>query len=316
MPFARFDPKIETNSPILLDSKKSLLRSKIFDNFDSLLLGLIINKDKMVGSVHRIMLYVSVFFCCAVSALSVASGDAKFFEEANTSSSQSQPENSPFTAMLMEIILGMLLITFTPVFLWLAEAQVVRFEIIIRRCQLATRPIKNINKILRNYDSRPVYVKGKTRAEKDALDMELGYHAPGKVVRLERIVEMFQWSEIKEKDNDGNEVFSYTKNWLDVDTDSYLFHDSASHRNPPRHPAVYSAIFNSPQVLVGAFLLNPTQVSMLTDWRPCPITSVPPSFPRDMYVYSPKAEFGFLVCGGSIENPHIGTVRIKYNVVS
>lgn len=224
-------------------------------------------------------------------------------------------EKDPLTAMLLDIVVGVLLVTFAPVFLWFAEAQVVNYETIIRRCQLATRSVKNINKIMRDYESRPVYVKGYTRAERDAVDTDLGYHAAGKVARLERVVEMFQWSEIKGKDNTGNETVSYSKSWLDIDVNSHDFKEASHHRNPPRHPAVYSTTFDSKQVLVGAFLLNPTQVSMLSKWQPCPVTAVPASLPRDMYMFSPKSEVGFLVFGGSIENPHIGTVRIRYNVV-
>eukprot|EP01032_Pedospumella_encystans_P017939 gene17939-20433_t len=217
--------------------------------------------------------------------------------------------------MLLDIVLGTLLVTFTPVFLWFAEAQVVNYETIIRRCQLATRPVKNINKVQRNYESRPVYVKGLTRVERDAVDMELGYHAHGKAARLERIVEMYQWCESVAKDSSGNETVSYSKSWMDIDANSLAFKEPAHHRNPPRRPAVYSTTMNSEQVLIGAYLLNVIQVNMLQKWEPCPISAVPASLPRELYVYSPKSEGGCLVFGGSLENPHVGTVRIRYNIV-
>lgn len=265
-------------------------------------------------SIFRALLVVGATLFLVAGEVVIGEHD----ESANvmqTSSSSGEHEDTSFTAMLIDIIVGILLVTFTPVFLWFAEAQVVNYETIIRRCQLATRPIKNINKVQRNYESRPVYVKGLTRVERDAVDVELGYHAHGKAARLERIVEMYQWTESVDKDSSGNETVSYTKNWLDVDANSAAFKEPTHHRNPPRRPAVYSTTINSEQVLVGAYLLSPAQVCMLSKWQPCPISAVPASLPRELYVYSPKSEGGFLVFGGTMENPHVGTVRIRYNIV-
>jgi len=241
---------------------------------------------------------------------------------------------------IAEVICGLLLIIIVPVFLWLTEKKVVRYDMMINRCQIAVREVPNSAVVSRRYESRPVMVKGSTRVDDRngvLRDEVFGFTPEVSSVRLRRTVEMYQWVEDKEE-QDSRTVYSYRKEWLEIDTDSDSFRDP-SYANPPRQPCVYSTVFNAESVYIGAYRLLDLQVSKLHRFRPCTLPCIPSSalvgYPHlsphiekasrsHMELFSAGSELSlpswggtceYLVFNGTISNPQIGTIRVSYDAV-
>jgi len=203
----------------------------------------------------------------------------------------------------------------------------VQFEKVIRRCQLATRCVKDIFVVDKFSENRPICVQGKSSTEASAMDSEIGYSPPVCAVRLSRTVEMYQWVEIKNKD-----VVRYEKEWREMDVDSMGFRESYSHRNPMRTPSLHSKTYNSDAVFIGAYKLNQTQVGMMQKWESCLMSEIPEQFLRS--ANPPTIHNGCLIFMNSIADndrsakhvgndgdlnmssfPQIGTVRVKYTLI-
>jgi hypothetical protein len=236
-----------------------------------------------------------------------------------------------------KVVVGLILMIFTPCFLWMSEKQLVKYERLVSRCQIAVKEVKNPFIVLRKYQSLPVLVKGNTTARDfcgQVRDSELGYLPEMPAVRLKRVVEMYQWVESK-KEEDKRTIYSYHKEWSQTDIDSESFVDSG-HWNPHRQPNTYSTVVNADVVKIGAYTLIERQVVMMTNWLASPLRAIPsaaltgyshlhphleqPQSPLKCPGRAPdsgEAEkgFGYLVFGGSISNPSVGTVRVRYEVI-
>lgn len=241
-----------------------------------------------------------------------------------------------------DVIIGCILWIFLPWFLWNIERSVVRYQMLIKQCQWLTYEVKNCEVINESLEGRPILVKGLTAVDETfgvVRDLELNYQPHYNVIRLKRTVEMYQWVErVQEEDEETR--YSYEKGWYEHDFDSRDFQDSSFH-NPPRQPNIYSSVINSEAVYVGAYSLSSQQVDRLRDWKPCPIPAIPGSaytgyhhlFPRierssSMPLTSTKgtsqnsshpASDGYvdylLFNGGTLHCPDIGTVRVSYQCV-
>lgn len=263
------------------------------------------NKPKMRATLQILLLSVLV-------GVIVGINEAEVTEKASGSSE----DDNTFAKMVLDVVVGTMLVIFTPVFLWFAETQVVKYETIVRRCQLATRQVKDTSVVRKGLNSRPVFVQGKTHVTKGAaVDSELAFAPSTTAARLERTVEMYQWIEDKSKDSNGNETVTYKKCWIELDIPSNAFRHSEQHRNPTRVPSLYSTVIDASQVQIGEYVLSSAQVHMLVDWQPSPVRSVPAALPRDLHAVSPAVESGYLVFNGNLAEPRVGTVRVSYRVV-
>jgi hypothetical protein len=228
-----------------------------------------------------------------------------------------------------DVLVGVILLIFIPFFLWMIERQVVRYQLLISRCQSATREVHDPFVIKSSYQGRPILVKGLTAIDESShgvvRDSELGYQPDGGVVRLRRTVEMYQWVEQVQEDDDQTR-YSYDKGWYEEEIDSESFRDSSYH-NPSRQPHISSLTKSAEAVYLGAYLLSSAQVERLQEWKPCPIPAIPSStyssyhhlFPRIERSSSTK-EGGYvdylLFNGGTLHSPEIGTVRVSYQLIS
>jgi hypothetical protein len=230
--------------------------------------------------------------------------------------SHDEETEGSFVGLLIDIVVGLFLVTFTPAFLWMVEAQVVNYEMIIRRCQIATRKVKDVNEVRICYESRPVHLVGVTRVEPRFAveDNDLCVVPVKPSARLERTVEMFQWVEEK-KDSGSEETYEYYLKWDSADNLSSGFQESQTHWNPPRMPSLYSTTINAPTVNVGAYILCTAQVNMLSNWKRFAISDVPRGLPAELSQLEPTVQQGYLVFNGSLTTPAVGTVRVSYRVV-
>lgn len=242
----------------------------------------------------------------------------------------------------IEVIIGLILIFFIPFIIWTIEKQVVKYEMMINRCYLATREIFDPFQIKYNYEGRPILVKGLTAIDETigvVRDTDLGYQPINATVRLKRKVEMFQWIEHTQEEDDKT-TYTYETGWYEHDYHSTSFRDQ-SHINPSRQPNLYSQTINAERVYVGSYLLSTEQVNMLNEWQNCPIPSLPSATYSSYHNLMPRIEKystgyssyqkGFtstyddtlnndkdyiVFNHGSLQSPEIGTVRISYEWIS
>ena len=125
---------------------------------------------------------------------------------------------------------------------------------------------------------------------------------------LERIVEMYQWNEDSDTDDEGTTHYTYKKEWSESLINSSDFHQSG-HDNPTVKP-YESEKYTSDDVKVGAFSLTSKQIDML---------STDGSYTN--FNNETVTELGYSIAGTyvtnskDLNNPEVGDVRIsfKYN---
>jgi hypothetical protein len=240
-----------------------------------------------------------------------------------------------------DVIIGFILLIFLPWFLWNIERSVVRYQMLIKQCQFLTYEVKNSEVINESLEGRPILVKGLTAIDETfgvVRDLELNYQPQYSVIRLKRVVEMYQWVEQVQEDDEETR-YSYEKGWYEHDVDSANFQDSSSHHNPPRQPTIYSSVINAEAVYVGAYSLSSQQVDRLRDWKLCPIPAIPGSAYTNYHHLFPRIERSsskplssktpsnsshpapdgyvdyLLFNSGTLHSPDVGTVRVSYQCV-
>ncbi len=235
---------------------------------------------------------------------------------------------------------GIFLICFTTMMMWMIERQAVKFAMILSRCQVATRALKNIDVVNKNFEKRSILVKGQSAVQGDKdianMDKDTGFIADskskGNVVRQRRTVEMYQWVETehrkKEKGKTDVVTYSYKKEWSQSYHDSSRFHEYG-HINPPKNPNLESRISNA-TTYIGAYNLSERQVNMMQAFEPVELSSCPfkeVNLVKDKSLnnvpfFQSKDNISYIVYRGNtcernsdINNPDIGLVRINYDCI-
>jgi hypothetical protein len=140
-----------------------------------------------------------------------------------------------------------------------------------------------------------------------------GLHSES-VLRSRRRVEMYQW--LEERSDTAADGYSYHLGWSERWTSSAAFHRPVDHINPLM--PMYSKISDSPDIKIGNYRVDPCIIDKMTDFRPVPITRVPPHprYPSPFYPARPEqAANGSYYIGWDPQNPHLGDVRIFNDVI-
>lgn len=155
-------------------------------------------------------------------------------------------------------------------------------------------------------EGKLVAVSGKLINDAELVDDK--FNITIKTPLMKRIVEVFQWEEKEESDDNDNKRYIYSKVWSDDLIDSSEFHD-AGHDNPA-NKLYDNKTFTSDDVKVGAFSLTNAQINKLStkgsfnDFNEESISSL-----------SLKTSGSYITNSDDIDNPKVGDVRIsfKYN---
>lgn len=123
--------------------------------------------------------------------------------------------------------------------------------------------------------------------------------------KMRRIVEVYQWEEDSDTDEDGNTTYQYQKVWKDEIIDSTDFHQSG-HDNP-KQMQYQNEVYKSNNVKVGAFTLSPDQVDRLST------NATYNSFNEEVASQlGLKIASDYLTSSVDINNPQIGDMRISF----
>jgi hypothetical protein len=226
--------------------------------------------------------------------------------------------------------------------MWMIEQQAVKFAVIIGRCQTACRIIKDIATVNRNYNNRCIMVKGTTSVHNDGAkanaDADTGFVADvkshGNLVRLKRLVEMYQWVEKEHREKRKNKpdliTYTYSMKWSEMHHDSNRFHNAGkdTHINPPMIPNLESKTQNA-EAFVGGYKLSDAQVNMLSDFKTVELSTCPFS-EKDLkehgtrtanfqtsdgvsYIVYRAPELNSPNC--TLEKPEVGLVRVSFGAI-
>lgn len=156
-------------------------------------------------------------------------------------------------------------------------------------------------------DGRLVHVAAEARPSGIVEDPVFGL---GDVaLRLDRIVEMYQWREHTQGAGD-NRTTRYEKVWAEGRIPSERFRERVGRSNPPA-PPYQSARFQPPEVAIGAYGLTPALVDLLPADR---AIAVPRG--RELFVRGGVlAGDGTGFFSGDPRRPEIGDVRVRFRVV-
>lgn len=159
------------------------------------------------------------------------------------------------------------------------------------------------DKINPKNEGKLIATHGVLTNEKELTDETFGVTI--KTPILKRVVEVYQWVEESNNDDDGNTTYSYKKEWSDDLIDSSEFHN-AGHDNP-KEKKYEDKTFTSDDVKVGKFSLSSEQIEKLstkgeyTDFNQ-----------EKADESSLKISSKYLTNSEDLENPQIGDIRISF----
>lgn len=123
---------------------------------------------------------------------------------------------------------------------------------------------------------------------------------------LQRVVEMFQWHEIKV----GGDI-SYQLDWIDHSVDWHHFDHPGGHANP-RHFPFHGATFVAPEVRLDGFRLSAAMVRALPGFEACDpdLSRLPPNLEASFHTYH-----GALVSSADPGSPRLGDLRVSWQCI-
>lgn len=161
----------------------------------------------------------------------------------------------------------------------------------------------NKNNVDTNNNGKLVLLRGKINESENYLSDPL-FNINTKATKLYRNVEIYQWVEIEEKDENGKTVYRYEKKWSNeiIKSNKYKKHKNEN----PTKKVIKSQYFNHDTLTIGEYVLSKQQMKDL----PCHI--------RLRLGNNNISPEGFTIFDNYFtnsinpENPEIGDYRISY----
>ena len=214
---------------------------------------------------------------------------------------------------VLGLLVGVVLLILSVILLWANEGRAVSA---LRALQSGARQLVEANPAAIDpaLDGKLVHLSGRMDTAAPARDPVFEVSAPG-VLRLKRVVEMYQWTESKStqthKNLGGSETkettYTYTRQWSQEAVDSSRFHEANGHRNPSM--PVHSQTTDSTGVTLGPYRIEPALLDRVGGFEPFALpntTAAPPDYRKDANGFYRGQDSGA---------PAIGDVRVSYQAV-
>ena len=121
---------------------------------------------------------------------------------------------------------------------------------------------------------------------------------------LKRVVEMYQWVEESETDDNDKTIYTYKKEWSESLIDSSEFNQSG-HDNP-EYMKYESEYFAADKVLIGAFELTESQKEKMTPSKKLSLED------KSISVESYTIQNNYFTTATDIATPNVGDIRVSY----
>lgn len=157
-----------------------------------------------------------------------------------------------------------------------------------------------------------IHLVGELNTDKVLSDAE--YNIVARVVKLRRVVEMYQWEEreTERKYDEGNgqtrveKSYSYNHIWSSHVIRSQGFDDAFNHRNPTEM-AVSPKSYETKDVNVGQFLLSEGLISKIDNYVQLPVDQLHQFVDKNVRVFDGKFYHGL-----DPLHPQIGDLQVKF----
>ena len=205
------------------------------------------------------------------------------------------------------IVSGLLLLVIGIGILWYNEGRTVKTQSAINEAKRNYTDIK-ADKIDSKYDGKLVATKGKLDISEVATLTDSVFGIGVKAAKMKRLVEVYQWKEKCETDDDDNKHCTYEKVWEEDLIDSSDFEESG-HTNPTVK-TYDSDVFLADNVRLGAFTLPDELISSLSYNKKKNNNDLTNEYKNNVE--------GIVVSGNYLTNvkentPEIGDIRISYS---
>jgi hypothetical protein len=240
------------------------------------------------------------------------------FKEVST-----QSWGSRLVESIKGVLVGIVLFLVSFPVLFLNEGRAVRTYKSLAEGQGAVVSVA-ADKVEQANDQKLVHLSGEATTKETLSDPELKVSVSA--LRLERLVDMYQWKEEtkteKKKNLGGSEetvtTYTYTKDWSPKAVDSSSFKKPQDHVNPGPLP-IGENVQMAKDVTLGAFTMTPALIERITSWEDLP----PPAMTSQDVCESIKKKTGrptvveqnVFYSGANPSSPDVGDVRVRWKVV-
>jgi Transmembrane protein 43 len=212
---------------------------------------------------------------------------------------------------LIAALIGLILIPVSIVLLYWNEGRAVDAIRALNRGAAAIVEV-NADAVDPQANGKLVHASGMMRPTTPARDPVFGVTGDG-LLRLSRVVEMYQWKEEASSHSaqsvGGSKTtettYSYQHVWSDQPIASGSFKVPSGHQNPPMQ--VRSTIFDGADVKLGAYRVDPSVLNKVANFTPLQAQSTPPPD------YQATGD-GFYR-GQDANQPAIGDVRVNFTAI-
>lgn len=218
-----------------------------------------------------------------------------------------------------QVIFGVILILVSAVLLWWNEGRAVTTARSLAEGKGAVVEASS-DKVDTALDGKLVHVTGQATGKGTLSDPDYGVTSPESSLRLERKVEMFQWTESKKSETrtkigGGTEkktTYSYATEWSSTLEKSSDFKQPQGHENPTSMPA--SRDFVSPSATLGAYTLSDSLVKRIDTFAP--LTPDAKSVAASPQGAQMRVAGEQLYRGADPSQPKVGDIRITFRTVA
>ena len=166
-------------------------------------------------------------------------------------------------------------------------------------------------------DGDLVHISGEITIDETLLDEQFKMEAYN-VVKLHRVVEMYQWQEIESTDESGELEYFYERVWSENFIDSSGFVKAKKYKNIPM--LLRGKVINAKNVNLGDFILPDNIVNEMTRYQELPMTELDfwkaednlQDLLQDRQSYFDEGSY---FVGQNPAVPQIGDLRIRFEVI-
>lgn len=229
---------------------------------------------------------------------------------------------SRITGSIFGVLVGFLLLLVSVGLLWWNEGRAVHTAQDLAEGRAITVSIPS-DKVDPAYEGKLVHMQGMAKTEDVLTDPVLGISQTA--IRLKRTVEMYQWKETSETDEEkklggGSRTvtrYDYEREWSEELENSSDFKEPG-HDNPTSFPGNLSSWGESAKsVMMGGHELTPAIVEAIDAWEAVPTKEADLEKIGNEELKARIKLFpgGFYIGEGSHNSPKIGDTRIMFSVV-
>jgi hypothetical protein len=168
------------------------------------------------------------------------------------------------------------------------------------------------------HEGKAVHFTGLATTASGVKDETFGIAEPA--LKLQRMVEMYQWKEDKETStnqktggsSETTTTYRYTKGWADEAISSSEFRHPEGHQNPPQL-AFPNSLISADAITVGAYTLPDDLIGKIGEWEQLapPAADKLPESVRD----KAKESGNTLYFGADPANPALGDNRVSFKII-